>query len=76
MTRELLPGEVTMFGAGAEVCPETGFVFERGAGAHSKSVQTALFKRRLADHEWVGWYKLNDPHARIKHPHLFQGDGQ
>lgn len=76
MTRELSKYEATVFGADAEICAETGFVFECGAGSHPKHIQTAVFKRQLADREWVRQYKLRDPHARERHPHLFEGTGK
>jgi hypothetical protein len=76
MTRDLLRYEVDLYGADAEVDPETGFVFERGAGAHPKEVQTRLFRRQLADPKWVENYMRTDPHARMRHPHLFEGEGQ
>jgi hypothetical protein len=73
MSSELLRHDATMYGADAEVSPE-GFAYERGSGAHSKEVQRAVFRRQLADPEWVAAYKLRDPHARIRHPHLFVED--
>jgi hypothetical protein len=71
-TEPLTVTEQLIFGADAERCPETGFIFESGSGAHPRSVQTALFKRNLADSDWVAKYKASDPHARILHPELFE----
>jgi hypothetical protein len=71
-SRALLPIEIAQFGADAEVCPETGFVFERGSGALTKPEQTAMFRRQLADPNWVADYMRSDPMARIRHPQLFE----
>ena len=73
MVRPLLPVEIAIYGAGAEVDPESGFVFETGSGAHPRHIQTALHKANLANPEWVAAYKFADPHARIRHPELFEG---
>jgi hypothetical protein len=72
--RPLLLAEIAIYGADAQVDPETGFVFESGLGAHPRHLQTALHKANLANPEWVAAYKLSDPHARIRHPELFEGD--
>jgi hypothetical protein len=72
--RKLLPAEIAIYGSDAVVDPETGFVFETGLGAHPRRLQTALHKANLANPEWVAAYKLSDPHARIRHPELFEGD--
>ena len=72
--RPLLPTEAAIYGADAEVDPETNFVFETGLGAHPRHIQTALHKANLANPDWVAAYKLSDPHARIRHPELFEGD--
>jgi hypothetical protein len=70
--RPLLPIEIAIYGADAQVDPETGFVFETGLGSHPRHIQTALHKANLANPEWVAAYKLSDPHARIRHPELFE----
>jgi hypothetical protein len=70
--RALLPAEIRIFGADAEVCPETNFVFERGSGALSKAEQTALYKKRLTIPSLVAEYISSDLHAQIRHPELFK----
>jgi hypothetical protein len=72
--RPLLLAEIAIYGSDAQVDPETGFVFETGLGAHPRHLQTALHKANLANPEWIAAYKLSDPHARIRHPELFEGD--
>ena len=72
--RPLLLAEIAIYGADAVVDPETGFVFENGLGAHPRHLQTALHKANLANPEWVAAYKLSDPHARIRHAELFEGE--
>jgi hypothetical protein len=71
-TAPLTDWERHVHGVGAERCPETGFVFESGIGALPKAAQAEMFKRQLADRDWVAAYMQNDPHARDRHPELFR----
>jgi hypothetical protein len=62
--------EKKIYGADAERCEQTGFIFELGSGALRKEVQTAQFKANLLNPEWARGYFRSDPNAGARHPKL------
>ncbi|MCG2639659.1 MULTISPECIES: hypothetical protein [Bradyrhizobium] len=67
----LTDAEKRVYGAEAERCEITGFIFECGIGAAPKEVQTERFKANLRDPKWVVDYLRSDPQACVRHPALY-----